>query len=53
MIVAAGHEIGNHSYTHPDLKVASDQKTKEEIVKTNEVIEATTEQKVKWFAPKW
>lgn len=51
MIVAAGHEIGNHSYTHPDLKVASDQKTKEEIVKTNEVIEATTEQKVKWFAP--
>lgn len=51
MIVAAGHEIGNHSYTHPDLKVSSDQKTKEEIVKTNEVIEATTEQKVKWFAP--
>lgn len=51
MIAAAGHEIGNHSYTHPDLKVSSDQKTKEEIVKTNEVIEATTEQKVKWFAP--
>ncbi|MDQ0270178.1 polysaccharide deacetylase family protein [Cytobacillus purgationiresistens] len=51
MIVSAGHEVGNHSYTHPDMKVISAQKSREEIRKTNEVIEATTEEKVSWFAP--
>lgn len=51
MIVSAGHEVGNHSYTHPDMKVISAQKSREEIRKTNEVIEATTEKDVEWFAP--
>lgn len=51
MIVDAGHEIGNHSYSHPDLKTLSNAKIREELVKTNEVIEATTGVKCKWFAP--
>lgn len=51
MIVEAGQEIGNHSYSHPDMKLLTPESTKAEMVKTNEVIEATTGQKCKWFAP--
>jgi probable sporulation protein (polysaccharide deacetylase family) len=51
MIIDAGHEIGNHSYSHPDLRSLSNAKVREELVKTNEVIEATTGVKCKWFAP--
>jgi probable sporulation protein (polysaccharide deacetylase family) len=51
MIAQGGHEIGNHSYSHPNMKTLSTEKTKEEIIETNKVIEAVTEKKVKWFAP--
>lgn len=51
MIVDAGQEIGNHSYSHPDLKTMSNQAIRRELEKTNEVIEATTGVKCKWFAP--
>ncbi|MBX9972456.1 polysaccharide deacetylase family protein [Cytobacillus firmus] len=55
MITDAGHEVGNHSYTHPDMKVISSAKTREEIQKTNDVIEATMDEKlnkpITWFAP--
>ncbi|WP_064093665.1 polysaccharide deacetylase family protein [Rossellomorea aquimaris] len=51
MIVDAGHEVGNHSYTHPDLKTLETVKIKDELKKTNEMIEVTTGKKVKWFAP--
>ncbi|MGG7618900.1 polysaccharide deacetylase family protein [Bacillus coreaensis] len=51
MIVEAGHEVGNHSYTHPDMKQISSAKILEEIVKTNEVIKATTGEEVVWLAP--
>jgi len=51
MIAEAGHEIGNHSYTHPDMKRITAQRTREQLVKTNEVIEAATGVKPVWFAP--
>jgi probable sporulation protein (polysaccharide deacetylase family) len=51
MIVDAGHEVGNHSYSHPDLKTMSNQAIHDQLIKTNEVIEATTGVKCKWFAP--
>lgn len=51
MIVSAGHEVGNHSYTHPDMKRISAAQTREQLVKTNEVIEAATGKKSIWFAP--
>ncbi|MBB5323624.1 putative sporulation protein (polysaccharide deacetylase family) [Anoxybacillus tepidamans] len=51
MIVDAGQEIGNHSYSHPDLKTMSNEAIRRELEKTNEVIEATTGVKCKWFAP--
>lgn len=51
MIVDAGNEIGNHSYSHPDMKIMSAERTRAEMEKTNEVIEATTGKMCKWFAP--
>jgi peptidoglycan-N-acetylglucosamine deacetylase len=51
MIADAGHEIGNHSYSHPNMKQLSAPEINEEIRKTNEVIEAVTGFKTKWFAP--
>lgn len=51
MISDAGHEIGNHSYTHPDMKRLSKEKIREQIAKTNDVIEATTGTNCTWFAP--
>ncbi|MDM5327931.1 polysaccharide deacetylase family protein [Neobacillus sp. CF12] len=51
MIVGAGQEVGNHSYTHPDMKRLTAAQTREQLVKTNEVIEAATGKKSIWFAP--
>lgn len=51
MIVAAGHEIGNHSFSHPDMKILSASRTREELIETNKVIKATTGIVPKWFAP--
>ena len=51
MIAEEGHEIGNHSYTHPNMQTLSAQATREELRKTNEVIEAVTGKKIIWFAP--
>jgi probable sporulation protein (polysaccharide deacetylase family) len=51
MIVDAGHEVGNHSYSHPDMSRLSADRARMEMVKTNEVIEATTGKKCSLFAP--
>ncbi|WP_449623190.1 polysaccharide deacetylase family protein [Robertmurraya sp. Marseille-Q9965] len=46
-----GHEIGNHAYSHPDLKKRSVYETTEELKKTNDVIKKTLEITPRWFAP--
>lgn len=51
LIVDNGHELGNHSYSHPNMKLLGKKETRSEIVKTNEIIEAITEEKVNWFSP--
>ncbi|MGG2014489.1 polysaccharide deacetylase family protein [Bacillus sp. S10(2024)] len=51
MIADADQEVGNHSYTHPDMKTLSVSAIHEQLQKTNQVIEAATNQKVRWFAP--
>jgi probable sporulation protein (polysaccharide deacetylase family) len=51
MIIDEGHEIGNHAYSHPDMKKISNARIKEELTRTNEVISATVDVKPKWFAP--
>ncbi|WP_026566477.1 polysaccharide deacetylase family protein [Bacillus sp. UNC41MFS5] len=51
LIVSSGHEVGNHSYSHPDMKQLTAWRAREQIVKTNEIIEAATGVKCVWFAP--
>lgn len=51
LITAAKQEVGNHSYTHPDMARLGTNAITNEIQKTNSVILATTDQKVEWFAP--
>ncbi len=41
-IAASGHEIANHSYSHPDLRTLSDEAFLEEIQKTNTLIQNLT-----------
>lgn len=45
------HEIGNHAYSHPDLKTFSNEQTMNELKRTNDIIEETLNVKPKWFAP--
>lgn len=51
MIYEEGHEIGNHAYSHPDLKVMTATRINEELKKTNDVIKATIGVVPKYFAP--
>lgn len=51
MIVDANQEVGNHSYTHPNMKTLSSDEIREQLQKTNRMIEVVTNQKVRWFAP--
>ncbi|EDL63998.1 polysaccharide deacetylase family protein [Bacillus sp. SG-1] len=51
MIADSGHEIGNHSYSHPKMETLSGARIREEISKTNDIIEATTGKRVKLFGP--
>lgn len=39
-IVAGGHEIGNHTYTHPDMTLADETKAADEVEKTDAAIRA-------------
>ena len=41
-ILAEGHEVGNHTYTHPQLNKKNDQQVREEIEKTNNAIQMAT-----------
>ena len=50
-IAAAGHELGNHSYTHPDMQQLSADSVHKEISETNRVIEEVTGHKPKLFGP--
>src|SRR5690242_725685 len=37
-IVAAGHLVGNHSWSHPDLALASRARIREELTRTRETL---------------
>ncbi len=51
LIKEAGHEAGNHAYSHPDLSRCSKEQTIEELKKTNDIIEEILGIKPIWFAP--
>lgn len=39
-IAAAGHEIGNHTYSHPDLRKVSDDSIRKELERTEAAVQA-------------
>jgi peptidoglycan-N-acetylglucosamine deacetylase len=47
--VEAGHEIANHSYTHPHLKTLDDATVQKEISETNAAIKQATGRAPVWF----
>jgi len=49
LINERGHEIGNHSYLHPSFSKIGETKMKEELKKTDEIIENTIGKKPKLF----
>jgi probable sporulation protein (polysaccharide deacetylase family) len=51
MIAEAGNEIGNHAYSHPNLKTTAPAATRQQLEKTNAVIRSTLDLKPKVFAP--
>jgi len=50
-IAQRGHEIGNHAYSHPDMKNLGVERIHQEIRRTQEVIEKTIGIKPTLFAP--
>ncbi len=49
--IEEGHEIENHTYSHPDLRSENDLKTEEEIFKTGQLIENMSGTKGHFFRP--
>ncbi|HOA40437.1 MAG TPA: polysaccharide deacetylase family protein [Halanaerobiales bacterium] len=50
-IAAEGHEIGNHSYTHPHFNQLSKEKIKEELESTSDLIEKLIGKRPVYFRP--
>ena len=48
-IYAEGHEIGNHTFTHPNLGLTSDEVTRVEINATQRLVEALTGRSMRLF----
>lgn len=46
-----GHEIGNHAYSHPDMAKLGAERIRQEIGRTQDIIEKTTGVKPDLFAP--
>ena len=51
LIVDAGHELANHSYSHPNMANLSYAEQVEQIQKTNEILRAYTKKDPVWFGP--
>jgi peptidoglycan/xylan/chitin deacetylase (PgdA/CDA1 family) len=52
-IVAAGHEIGNHSFSHPNLDELGDDEVVGEVLRAREIIERETGVVTDQFRPPW
>jgi peptidoglycan/xylan/chitin deacetylase (PgdA/CDA1 family) len=50
-VAAAGHEIANHTYTHPALNRLSADRVEYEIFKAQDVIAQATGREAVWFRP--
>ena len=51
MLVEKGHDLGNHSATHPDMTTLSKEKQKEQIMKVHDAVKALTGYEMFLFRP--
>lgn len=52
-VVAAGHDVGNHTWSHPDLGRAGQRETTRQLVDATKAIEDVTGAPVRYFRPPW
>jgi peptidoglycan/xylan/chitin deacetylase (PgdA/CDA1 family) len=50
-IANAGHLIGNHSWSHPNLALTSTRRIREELTRTSEILQEIIGKRVRWFRP--
>jgi len=50
-MVAAGHRIGNHSWSHPNLALNGAKRIEEELRRTSETLEQIAGTSARWFRP--
>ena len=50
-VAAAGHLIGIHSWSHPNLAVTAAVQVREELVRSREALEAITGAPIRYFRP--
>jgi peptidoglycan/xylan/chitin deacetylase (PgdA/CDA1 family) len=50
-ILAAGHLIGNHSWSHPNLALTAARRVRQELARTSDTLEQITGMPVLWFRP--
>lgn len=50
-IIACGHVVGNHSWSHPDLALAGRSRIRDELTRTRETLEQITGAPVRYFRP--
>ena len=50
-VAAEGHLIGNHSWSHPNLARTAAGRVREELTRTNAVLEQITGQRLRYFRP--
>ncbi|MFP5237734.1 MAG: polysaccharide deacetylase family protein [Acidobacteriota bacterium] len=50
-IADAGHTVGNHTWSHPNLALTAPRRVREELRKTNDALEQITGKPVRFFRP--
>jgi peptidoglycan/xylan/chitin deacetylase (PgdA/CDA1 family) len=50
-VLAEGHEVGNHTFTHPKLTTLADQQVDAEIQKTQDIMGEVLKHRAAWFRP--
>lgn len=52
-MVARGHEVENHTWSHPNLWLCGPRRTRREIVATHELLQELTGRRLRFFRPPW
>jgi len=50
-VLAEGHEVGNHTLTHPKLTTLADQQVEAEIQRTQDLMDDVLNRRATWFRP--